>query len=244
MAFPFLTISSNSGSLNSGSYFIQSDLDIFNDVPFQEYYFGNSEQDVVEFSVYDIDGNINVWKYLPVNPTYNVINKTYRDVDNVLQTYSYKNYQSSYVISFNKNILLDTLNDFSSSGIISGNHVSSYNFIRNVGGNQDYQLYVKDISPSRKEVKLTPSFKLDTSNEENVLVFLQYEAFARKSVLIRDTIPLFNYFLDSYQIYKNNETLISENTGIFNLLRTVLYLSIVSSFKHHIWTDFFHTIIS
>ena len=99
MAFPFLTISSNSGSLNSGSYFIQSDLDIFNDIPFQEYYFGNSEQDVIEFSVYDIDGNINVWKYLPVNPTYNVINKTYRDVDNVLQTYSYKNYHSSYVIT-------------------------------------------------------------------------------------------------------------------------------------------------
>ena len=125
MAFPFLTISSNSGSLNSGSYFIQSDLDIFNDVLFQEYYFGNSEQDVIEFSVYDIDGNINVWKYLPVNPTYNVINKTYRDVDNVLQTYSYKNYQSSYVISFNKNILLDTLNDFSSSGISSGTEFPS-----------------------------------------------------------------------------------------------------------------------
>ena len=200
--------------------FRSSDLDIFNDVPFQEYYFGNSEQDVIEFSVYDIDGNINVWKYLSVNPTYNVINKTYRDVDNVLQTYSYKNYHSSYTISFNKNILLDTLNDFSSSGITSGNHVASYNFIRNVGGNQDYQFYIKDISPSRKEVKLTPSFKLDTSNEENVLVFLQYEAFVRKSVLIRDTIPLFNYFLDSYQIYKNNEILISENTEIFNLLRT------------------------
>ena len=40
MAFPFPTISSNSGSLNSGSYFLQNDLDTFVDVPFQEYYFG------------------------------------------------------------------------------------------------------------------------------------------------------------------------------------------------------------
>ena len=66
MAFPFPTISSNSGSLNSGSYFLQNDLDTFVDVPFQEYYFGNSEQDIVEFSVYDIEGNINIWQYLPM----------------------------------------------------------------------------------------------------------------------------------------------------------------------------------
>ncbi len=220
MAFPFPTISSNSGSLNSGSYFLQNDLDTFNDVPFQEYYFGNSEQDIIEFSVYDIEGNINVWKYLPVSVTYTVLNKTYKDVDNNTLNYSYKQYNSSYTIAFNKNILLSTLQDFSGSNINSGNHVASYNFIRNVAGNPDYQLYIKEISPSRREVKLTPSFKLDLTKEENILVNLQYQAFARKAVLVRDTIPLFNYFLDSYQIYKNSDTLINNNKAIFTLLRT------------------------
>ncbi len=94
MAFPFPTISSNSGSLNSGSYFLQNDLDTFNDVPFQEYYFGNSEQDIIEFSVYDIEGNINVWKYLPVSVTYTVLNKTYKDVDNNTLNYSYNSFYS------------------------------------------------------------------------------------------------------------------------------------------------------
>ena len=176
MAFPFPTISSNSGSLNSGSYFLQNDLDTFVDVPFQEYYFGNSEQDIIEFSVYDIDGNINVWKYLPVSTTYNVLNKTYKDVDNNTLTYSYKQYNSSYTIAFNKNILLSTLQDFSGSNINSGNHVASYNFIRNVAGNPDYQLYIKEISPSRREIKLTPSFKLDLTSEENILTSLQYQS--------------------------------------------------------------------
>ena len=106
MAFPFPTISSNSGSLNSGSYFLQNDLDTFVDVPFQEYYFGNSEQDIVEFSVYDIEGNINIWQYLPVSTTYTVLNKTYKDVDNTTLNYSYKQYNSSYTIAFNKNILM------------------------------------------------------------------------------------------------------------------------------------------
>jgi len=220
MAFPFPTISSNSGSLNSGSYFLQNDLDTFVDVPFQEYYFGNSEQDIIEFSVYDIDGNINIWKYLPVSTTYTVLNKTYKDVDNNTLTYNYKQYNSSYTIAFNKNILLSTLQDFSGSNINSGNHVASYNFIRNVAGNPDYQLYIKEISPSRREIKLTPSFKLDLTSEENILINLQYQAFARKAVLIRDTIPLFNYFLDSYQIYKNSDSLINNNKPIFTLLRT------------------------
>ena len=220
MAFPFPTISSNSGSLNSGSYFLQNDLDTFVDVPFQEYYFGNSEQDIVEFSVYDIEGNINIWKYLPVSTTYTVLNKTYKDVDNTTLNYSYKQYNSSYTIAFNKNVLLNTLQDFSGSNINSGNHVASYNFIRNTAGNPDYQLYIKDISPSRREIKLTPSFKLDLTKEENILVNLQYQAFARKAVLVRDTIPLFNYFLDSYQIYKNSDSLIKNNKTIFALLRT------------------------
>ncbi len=220
MSFPFPTISSNSGSLNSGSYFLQNDLDTFINVPFQEYYFGNSEQDIIEFSVYDIEGNINVWKYLPVSATYTVLNKTYKDVDNNTLNYSFKQYNSNYIIAFNKNILLSTLQDFSGSNINSGNHVASYNFIRNVAGNPDYQLYVKEISPSRREVKLTPSFKLDLTKEENILVNLQYQSFARKAVLVRDTIPLFNYFLDSYQIYKNSNSLINNNKAIFTLLRT------------------------
>ena len=220
MSFPFPTISSNSGSLNSGSYFLQSDLDNFTDTSFQEYYFGNSEQDVIEFSVYDINGNINSWRYLPVSPTYNVLNKTYNDVDNKTLSYIYKQYNSSYTISFNKNILLNVLNDLSGSNINSGNHVVSYNFIRNVAGNPKYQFSIKEISNSRREIKLTPSFKLDVTNEENVLIYLQYQSFVRKSALIRDTIPLFNYFLDSYQIYKDSDKLINDNKEIFSLLRT------------------------
>ena len=146
MAFPFPTISSNSGSLNSGSYFLQNDLDTFNDVPFQEYYFGNSEQDIIEFSVYDIEGNINVWKYLPVSTTYTVLNKTYKDVDNNTLNYSYKQYNSSYTISFNKNILLSTLQDFSGSNINSGNHVASYNFIRQLSHNLTCKLVFNKVN--------------------------------------------------------------------------------------------------
>ena len=220
MAFPFPTISSNSGSLNSGSYFIQSDLDTFNDVPFQEYYFGNSEQDIIEFSVYDIEGNINIWNYLPISSTYSVINKTYKDVDNKTLNYSYKEYKSNYEISFNKQILLNVLQDLSGSNINYGNHVVSYNFLRNVAGTPNYPLYIKEISPTRKEIKLTPSFKLDLDKEENILVNLEYQSFSRKAVLIRDTIPLFNYFLDSYQIYNKSNELLLNNKDIFSLLRT------------------------
>ena len=93
-------------------------------------------------------------------------------------------------------------------------------------------LYIKEISPSRREIKLTPSFKLDLTSEENILTNLQYQSFVRKAVLIRDTIPLFNYFLDSYQIYKNSDSLKITTINFEHPLFNDVFVKEVKNFEY------------
>ena len=97
MSFPFKTISTNIDSLNTGSFYDQSDLDNLLSGSVPDSYFGTSEQDVIEFSIYDIDSNLKSWSILPTSPIYNVIEKTYKDVNQTTLTYSYKEYNSGYI---------------------------------------------------------------------------------------------------------------------------------------------------
>lgn len=220
MAFPYKTISTNVDSVNSGSFYDQADLDTILSGSNSDKYFGTSEQDIIEFSVYDIDGNLQVWNAVPVNPIYNVVSKTYKDVDQNVLTYNYKQYNSGYIVSFDKNILFDTLTNLSSSNIVNGNHIVSYASLRNIGGTQLYPLTIKNISVSRKELQLIPSFKVDQNDESQVLINLELEAFATKKFLIRDIIPILIQKLDSYQIYSQSEELIKNNKQTFQVMKT------------------------
>lgn len=219
MAFPYKTISTNVDSVNSGSFYDQSDLDTILSGSSVDKFFGASEQDIIEFSVYDIDGNLQVWNTVPVNPIYNVISKTYKDVDQNVLTYNYKQYNSGYIVSFDRTILFDTLTQLSSSNIVNGNHIVSYNSLRNIGGTPTYPLTIKNISVSRKELQLIPSFKSDATDEVQSLINLELEAFATKKFLIRDIVPVLIQQLDSYQIYSKSDELIKNNKQIFQIMK-------------------------
>jgi hypothetical protein len=220
MAFVYQTISSNVDSLNSGSFYTQPDLDNVLSGSITDKYFGASEQDFIEFSVYDIDGNIKYWNTLQTSPVYNILTSTYKDVNQKTLSYSYKQYNSGYTLSFNRNILLDPLTNLSSSNVPVGNYVLSYNFIRNIGGTQDYPLIIKNISVSRKEIQLVPSFKLDPNDETGKLINLELIAFCQKKILLRDIIGILTSQLEKYQIYSNANELIANNKNIFTLMRT------------------------
>jgi hypothetical protein len=220
MAFPYKTISTNVDSVNSGSFYDQSDLDTILSGSAVDKYFGTSEQDIIEFSVYDIDGNLQIWNTVPVNPIYNVISKTYKDVNQNVLTYNYKQYNSGYIVSFDRTTLFDTLTQLSSSNIVNGNHIVSYNSIRNIGGTPAYPLTIKNISVSRKELQLIPSFNVDSTDEAKTLINLELEAFATKKFLIRDIVPVLVQQLDSYQIYSQSEELIKNNKQTFQIMKT------------------------
>lgn len=200
MSFPYQTISSNNQSLNSASFYSQKDLDIFLSGSEADSYFGKSELDSIEFSVFDIEGNTNVWKYIENVGVYNTISRNYFDVDNNRQSYTYKIYNSSYKKSFNNKLLLNLLNDLTSSNITNGNHVISYNFVRDVAGNNKDRLYIKEISQDRKEIKLIPSFTKDIDDEKNLLINTSFECFAKKQVIVKDIVPYLENILERFQL--------------------------------------------
>ena len=219
MSFVYKTISSNIDSLNSGSFYDQSELDNVLSGSAVDKYFGTSEEDKIEFSIYDIDGNLKKWDILPVNPIYNVITSTYKDVDQNVLTYEYKKYNSGYIFSFDRNILLDAVGNLNASNMAGGNSVLSYNFVRNIG-TPDNKLVIKNISVSRNEVQLIPSFKVNKHDEQNVLINLELCAFAQKKILLRDIIPIMISELEKYQIYSHADDVISDNKSTFLLMRT------------------------
>jgi hypothetical protein len=221
MAYPFATISTNTDTLNSGSYYSSNDLSVFNVSQSLDGFFGNSNQDVIEFSTYDITGNLNNWSVLPKTDTYNVLSGTYKDVDQNTLTYNYYKYNSSYIISSDRNILLNTVSHLNNVGISSGNQVVSYNFLRNIAGNQKYPLIIKSISVDRKEVQLIPSFTLDTTNPENLLNSLGFEGVARKMLLVNDLIPMINAGLKKFNASDYYTSLAQSNPDAVSNLKTI-----------------------
>ena len=219
MSFPYKTISTNIDSVNTGSFYDQSDLDNILSGSINDKYFGASEQDVIEFSVFDIDGNLQIWKTLTTTPIYNIVSKTYKDVDQNTLTYNYKQYDGGYLMSFDT-ILFDTLNDLSSSSVNTANHVVSYNCVRNIGGTPSYPLTIKAISPSRKEIQLITKINDNADDEIQNIVNLELQAFAQKKFLIRDIIPTIVQQLDGYQIYSQSITLIQNNKKLIDVMKT------------------------
>lgn len=219
MSFPYLTISSNLDTLNSGSMYSSADLDIFGSGSYSELYFGNSEQDIIEFSVFDINGNQNAWKILDRAKNYSIINKKYVDVYGKPEEYTYKRFNSGYISSFDKTLLLDILTDLKDVNIESGNHVVSYNFLKNVAGDSKNKLYVQNISSDRKELKLVPSFSDNVSDEYAHSIWQQFKAFSTKSILLNDVIDIINRELDSFQIFSNSTGIIQENTELFSTIK-------------------------
>jgi len=188
MSFPYLTISSNTSSLNSGSFYTENDLYVFNVSQSTDTFFGKSNEDSIEFSVFDINGNLNSWNILPKNNTYSVLTGDYKDVDQNSLSYKYFQLNSGYTIATNRKILLNTLNDLSASGVISGSQVVSYNFVRNVAGTNKFPLIIKSISADRKELELIPSFNLNDGNPDTRVNYTRFVGFSKKAILINDIL--------------------------------------------------------
>lgn len=225
MAYPFTTISSNTDSLNTGSYYSEKDLATFNVSQSTDIFFGNSNEDVIEFSIFDITGAPITWKILDKIDTYSIISETYKDVDGILLNYTYKRLNTNYNIATNRHILLNTVSDLTGSNIQKGNQVVSYNFLRNVAGNNKYKLVIKGISSDRKEIQLVPATPLSTNNEEQILNNLIYTGFAKKTILVNDIVNLIENQLKTFNVSNSYYNLKNTNPAIVNSIKTIFGLS-------------------
>lgn len=138
--------------------------------------------DRIEVFIYDVNGNL---------------------IDTIYDFKEYTPYQSinSETDKFDR-ILIDPVENAKSRGFNRGSLNIQYNFFKNLFNSSDTTRYwIKDISPSRTELRLSSQTISDTSILNG---YNQYQAY----------ISLKNYFSDFYLNFGNNEQLIAINAAI------------------------------
>lgn len=181
MAIPYPYTTDNVNHINTGSYFDETETKMFVNGYGTDLWYGFGETDVIELSVFDLDQNPLGWATINSEKSYKTVQMTYQDALNRPITYNYRELLTDFILYKNAKILVNPIEQLSASfGITSGSYFVAYNFVREMAGTPSFPLAVKDISPSRKEIKLIPI----GSNTP------RYEAFCRKKFQVKDVAPL------------------------------------------------------
>ena len=225
-------ISDNTSSLNMGAYLNSTEYDIFVQGYTSDLWYGFSVNDVIEIGIWNRDKSFIGWTVIDKPKNFNEVTLSYINTLNFPVNYSYSELITNFILYKNEKILVDPIEQVSSSfGITSGSYLLTYNFTKNMAGSISEPLVIKDISPSRTELKLVP---LTTSS-------FQYGAFCRREVLMSDVSPLYLQSVKNCpyeQIYNQiSNAYVSE----INTIKTVFFLSTdgaVITFLKELYEDF------
>ena len=196
-----------SSVFNYGSYFSEDLQKLYKEELVDEsLYFGSSNDDIIELSVYNKEGEIISFNYIEPSVIYNVYTGSYVNIDGETISYRYNKPQTNYC-RYNSTILLNTQNILlQTNASAEGANGVLYNFIRNVAGNYNYNLYIREISSDRTEIRLGFAFDISSSVESNNYAVRTIE-FAKRNIVLQD---VFNQISDElnnnpiYQIFNDN----------------------------------------
>jgi len=225
MPYDYLTINEN--SLNVGivsASYLNEDLQKLYEqtlVP-EKGFFGDGDDDIVEFTLYDNNQNPLSFNRIIPKVTYSVVQGSYRDINNQLQSYNYAN-PNTNVVRYNDQILVHSQFDLKSNEVGPGLYYLLYNPIRNIAGNNTNKLVVKEISPSRTELRLSYAFD-QTKNEKSRLDAIKIRTFADKKYLLLQIEDDFIYIVENNPIEQN----FANNENSFNLYEIAQLLGLKS----------------
>jgi hypothetical protein len=175
-------VSTDTGSLNTGSYLNRTEASLFGQGVASDLWYGFSTNDVIELGVFDRSKNFVAWKTIHQEKEFRDVSVTYLDEKDRPVSFTYSELLPSFTLYKNEKILVEPAADLSASfGIVNGSYTLTYNFTREMAGIPSAPLVIKEVSPSRTELKLIP-IKGSTPH---------YEAFCQKKVLMRDVSPLY-----------------------------------------------------
>lgn len=159
-----------------------------------ERFFGDINDDVLEFSLYNSNQEPISFNRVIPSVTYNVFEKQFRDVNDRWDSYSVKIPDTNYKM-YNNNVLLHTQFDLKFNQVGTGLYYLLYNPTRNLAGNVNNKLFIKEISPSRTELRLSYAFNADL-NESSRIDSTKISAFASKKYLflqiLSDSLSIIN----------------------------------------------------
>lgn len=226
-------VATNTASLNTGSYFNNVEYSLFVKGFTPDLWYGLSSNDVIELSVWDRDKNFIGWNVLNQSKSYSSTTLTYLNSLNFPVTFSYSELNPEFILYKNSGILVNPTEELSASfSVLTGSYYLDYNFTREMAGNINSPLIIKEISPSRKELKLIPIGASTPS----------YTAFCKKKIILSDVSPL---YLDSVKncLYDQIYSKINQNyRAEINTIKEVFFLQTdgaVINFLHNLYEDLY-----
>ena len=222
---PYKYLTYNESNLNQGmvscSYFPSEFQSLYEqEILPKEMFFGTSEKDLIEFTLYD--SNQNILSFNTINPriSYSILQGSYFDINQKEQSFEFKK-PFSNVSKFENQALLNVQDNFKSLNTSTGLYYSLYNFVRDVAGNRQNKLVIKEISPSRTELRFSLAFN-QSSNESSKLDYDRISAFAQKKFLFLqisnqlETTINENYISNTFDEYNDNsiKNKITNNLGL------------------------------
>ena len=184
MPYNYLTINESglSSGLVSASYFDVELQSLYEQqYSTNELFFGDSDDDLVEFSLYNSVQEPLTFDRIVPSVTYSIVQGDYLDINGQPKNYRVLN-PNTNITRFRDNILLHPQFDLKFNQVTPGLYYLLYNPIRNVAGSPTNKLVIKEISPSRTELRLSFAFNKDSS-ASNALSAIKITSFADKKYL-------------------------------------------------------------
>jgi len=225
-------VAQSTSSLNTGSYLNRTQYTLFVNGYVPDLWFGFSANDVIEFGVWDRENNFVGWNVLNQSKSFNAITLSYLNTLDFPVTYSYEELLSDFTLYKNAKVLVNPAEELKqATGLEEGSFFFAYNFTREMAGNINSPLIIKEISPSRKELKLVP---LSGSTAA-------YDAFCRKKVLLRDVSPLYLQSVKSCPYEQIYTRVAPSYVNEINTIKSVFFLNTdgaMLTFLKHLYEDF------
>lgn len=201
--------------------------------------FGMSDNDVIEFRVYDISNNL------------------LEQTDGIKVRYIQKNDLPKYLKSDIDRITQEKIFDIDveklirESGYGNGEFKVSFNFLKNYVGTNNKntpQIWIHEVSPSRTEIRIMPLLSNDAISNQTIIN--RYNAFADNTGefveiinIIKNTIDLIETnisdLIDKYFVSKNGQLWLDKIVSDYkfnNLKYTTFKQKIYSDFKKLVYT--------
>ena len=150
-------ISTTNAPINSGSYLSSNDDILLGEiVSSSNIWVGKSSRDIIELSIWDLSENLLGWGILS-GSIQNSASITYLNELNIPSTFPVATETNGFIQYNNEKLLIYPVDDLASINYyMTGSYSLIYNSMRNMAGNVNAPLVIKDISPSRTEIKILP----------------------------------------------------------------------------------------
>ena len=226
MPYDYLTINELdlANGIASASYFQQDLQSLYEQqVLNSENFFGDTNDDILELSVYNSNQEPILFNRVIPKTTYSIVQSSYKDINNVQRSYKVANPFTNYALYGNE-LLLHSQFDLKFDELSPGLYYVLYNPIRNIAGNTSNRLFIKEISPSRTELRLSYAFD-PTLNEANRVDSVKISAFADKKFVFLQVIDEIVPIVDRNPIDES----FNANSPNFNYLKYAQLLGFKSS---------------